>query len=169
VDQDTDSGDEATSKSDTNTSSHESKAKVRAGKTGKNSSGKSTMETASSAVDKFFAAKQTTTDTKNAVALQRLDFDRAQADVANKIALEMLQMRCESQKRKWSNDRRMAELQEEEAKRRRVIEENTAEEQRLLARVEKLNQLLSNPSTDPEMKEVFKEQVKTALAALAKL
>ncbi|KAG9080360.1 hypothetical protein FRC06_006687 [Ceratobasidium sp. 370] len=159
---------EVTSKSDTNASSRNSKAKPQTGKHKKDARSKSAVESVAGTADKYFAVKQTAEIAKNEVACQRLEFDRENASVNNRIALDMHELRAQSQKRKWSNERRMMELREAEAKRRCVIEERAEQETRILARVDKLNKFISE-TTNEQLILKYQEQIDKALAGLPEL
>ncbi|KAG9120398.1 hypothetical protein FRC07_004122 [Ceratobasidium sp. 392] len=160
------SDDETTSKSDANILNRSAKGKSRnAKRTERQARGKSGLESVASTTDKFFAAKQASTEAKQNVALQRLEFERAQADVNNKIALDTLEMRTQNQKRKWSNDQRMAKLQEEETKRRRLLEEKAEQEKRILDRIEKLNGFMRD-ATNPAVIEMYQKQIDKAFGEL---
>ncbi|KAG9086456.1 hypothetical protein FS749_003628 [Ceratobasidium sp. UAMH 11750] len=113
---DSNTDDETTSKLNVNTPKRD--VKSRAGKTEKGTRGLTGLDAAATAAKEFFAAQNSANGMKNNVAMERLKFEQQQAKVANELSAKTLEMRCETQKRKWSNDKRMAEIAEEDAKRR---------------------------------------------------
>ncbi|QRV84364.1 hypothetical protein RhiJN_12380 [Ceratobasidium sp. AG-Ba] len=147
---------ETDSKSDTNGSTQNSKGKKH----------KSDLTSAASTTEKFFAAKDASAKARHEVALQRLELDRAHMEVANMIALDTHKLRKESQKRKWSNDKRMAMLQEEEAKRRRVLEDTAEREKLIMNRIRSLQELV-NTTTNPTLIEMYQKRIDLALAELS--
>ncbi|KAG9087487.1 hypothetical protein FRC06_002516 [Ceratobasidium sp. 370] len=159
-----DSNDETTSKSDAYASAHNSKAKSRGAAAKNRGRGKSGLEDISNSTEKFLKVKKVASDVKIDVALQCLEFERNQAEIASKIALEGHEMRTESQKRKW----KMIEQQEEDAKRRRTHEEMIAQEKRILERVEKLNKFISE-TTNANLIEAYQKLIDLALAELPQL
>ncbi|QRV77401.1 hypothetical protein RhiJN_05416 [Ceratobasidium sp. AG-Ba] len=143
------------SKSDTNGSTQNSNGKKH----------KSDLATTASTTEKFFAAKDASAKAKHEVALQRLELERSHMQVANMIALDTHKLRKESQKRKWSNDKRMARLKEEEAKRRRMLEDTTAREKHVMDRIRSLQELV-NTTTNPTLIEMYQKRIDLALAEL---
>ncbi|KAF8597307.1 hypothetical protein BDV93DRAFT_562413 [Ceratobasidium sp. AG-I] len=176
-----DGDDEVTSKSDANDASCDSKSKPKpqARNTEKHTRSKNLADAVSTSADKIFAAKQESAKVKQEsikakqedararhdLATQRLELDRAHLDLANKIALKTHQLQAESQKRKWSNDKRMAAMQEEEAKRRRTMEEKAVEEKHILERVQTLNDLISK-TNNPDLIAKYQGQIDRAFESL---
>ncbi|KAG9092387.1 hypothetical protein FRC06_000120 [Ceratobasidium sp. 370] len=165
---DSDSDDDTSSEADSNLVMSGFNAKSRANKT-KHARSTSALEAVASTTKEFLSAGRKATESGNAVALQRLSFDREQASVAHEIARETMRMLVENQKRKWSNDRRMAELEEERRKRRWMMEETTAHEERLLNRVRELNKLVADPATDSMLKDLYRERIESALRQLSQV
>ncbi|KAG9081601.1 hypothetical protein FRC06_005494 [Ceratobasidium sp. 370] len=158
-----------TSKSDINTPKRS--VKSRAGKTG--TRGLLGLDAAATAAKEFFATQHSANNMKNNMALERLKFDQERAKaaderakVADELSIRTMEMRCETQKRKWSNEERMAEIAAEDAKRRRLSEDKAAQDERALSRVRELNKLVADPTTDPELREIYREKIKAVLSHL---
>ncbi|KAG9118908.1 hypothetical protein FRC07_006332, partial [Ceratobasidium sp. 392] len=161
-----DSNDDTTSKSDATPMKRSNKLKTRVIKSEKKTRGMSDMGIVAGAAKDFFATQLSANEARTAMAQKRLDLEFKKTNVANKVTEETLKMQCESQKRKWSNDKRMAAIAEEDAKRRQTQEEKTANSELKLAQVRELNKLMADPMTDESVKDIYREQIKLVLGGL---
>ncbi|KAG8752510.1 hypothetical protein FRC12_011914 [Ceratobasidium sp. 428] len=155
------------SSSDGDTSNETSSGRSTKPKGGKaSSSAKDGFGLAASAAKDFFANQVTIAEGKNAITDKRLEIEKDRTHAADKANADTLKMRCEITKRKWEVEDRAAAVAAEETKRRRVVEDQNAGQNKILAQVQALNTLVTE-TTDEGLKSLYRACIAAALDSLA--
>ncbi|KAG9118372.1 hypothetical protein FRC07_007136 [Ceratobasidium sp. 392] len=138
--------------------------KFKGGKAAKSS--KDGFGLAASAAKDFFANQVTIAEGKNTITHERLEIEKDRSRTADQMAVETLKMRCDIQKRKWAVEDREAAERAEETKRRRVVEDRNAGQDKILAQVQALNKLVTK-TADEALKEIYRMRIAAALEGLS--